>query len=98
MTAPLPDLRADNTDTKIRTQGGATIRDDTPPRHHAVITTQAGPESVKTTDLTGASSGDHTHQAIWIGEHQVIPGHPEGQSNGQTSSDKSGEYAAFGAS
>jgi|HubBroStandDraft_5_1064220.scaffolds.fasta_scaffold178454_1 hypothetical protein len=37
-------------------------------------------------------------QAIWIGEHQVIPGHPEGQSNGQTSSDKSGEYAAFGAS
>jgi len=51
VTAPLPDLRADNTDTKIRTQGGATIRDDTPPRHHAVITTQAGPESVKTTDL-----------------------------------------------
>jgi hypothetical protein len=29
-----------------------------------VITTQAGPESVKTTDLTGASSGDHTHPLV----------------------------------
>jgi hypothetical protein len=61
VTAPLPDLRAGDTDAKIRTRVGPRIRDDTPPHHRRkVTTTQAGPQFVKKNRLAGASSGDHT--------------------------------------
>jgi len=45
---------------KDQNQGGAKIRDDTPPHHPAQVTTQAGPKFVTKTHPAGASSGDHT--------------------------------------
>jgi hypothetical protein len=47
------DLHADNNDVKIRTRGGANIRDDTPPPPSSAITTQVEPEFVKNNDPAG---------------------------------------------
>ena len=59
MTAPLPDLRAGDTDAKIRTRVGPEFVTTRRPTT-AAITTQAGPQFVKNNRLAGASSGDHT--------------------------------------
>ena len=59
MTAPLPDLRAGDTDAKIRsTVGPEFVTTRRPPP--SAITNPAGPQFVKNNRPAGASSGDHT--------------------------------------